>query len=778
MSIKDHDRKVLWARSGNRCAICRTILVAHATADDRESVVGEEAHIVAEAPGGPRHALLDPPEFDGYTNLVLLCRVDHKLVDDQRVTYSPDRLRQIKLSHESWVADTLSAATQTVAGVSELPRVRQGLVNRERELAALTELMEQAATEPGPSIALLTGMPGVGKSAVGAHWAVRNRERFQSGALFGDFGRHRRREGVRVSDILAGFLGDLGTPEQSIPPTFAGRQQMFRRLTASKRLLVYLDDVDHPAHVNAVLPAGSGSVVIVTSNYRLEQLLYEGAKPIPVDPMDGATSHRLLASMVGSDRIDAEPGAVAELIELCGGLPIALCVCGGTLAGSGRGRSVAWLVDGIRHSGRRVRALSRPGSLSAEAMFDFAYHRLPAPAAELYRNLGVNPGRDFTAPVAASLVNCSLADALRTLDLLHAAHLVETQSDGRFRLHDLIRDHAEGLGQNDESMPGREEAVRRVVEWYYAALRLADQALVPDRLRLSRGEHAPVADLPVFGTPQEATEWFIAERPNVIAVLHSAFDHEWDELVWQLAEASWLFYLNHKWYSEWVDTHTLAVTAACRAGNRAAEARMRAQLSRAYGEQGEVERATEEMRLAVAAADASRNSLLKASVTEFMGHLELDRANLDGALDAFMTARSIFEACGRTRGVALQNYHIGRALVRSGRYERALPPLTLALDVLASLGPDPTVGRVLMQRAESLRAVSRHSDARLDISRALMVARRFGIRFDEARAYEILAAVAEEEDRPDEARDHRQSAYRLYKEIGHPRADDVFQLLN
>jgi hypothetical protein len=108
MTISDHDRKILWGSSGLRCAICNRRLVVEATATDRDSIVGEECHIVARSPGGPRAGHLPPEEVDCHTNLILLCRNDHRMVDDQPGTYTSDVLRAKKAEHEAWVAQRLN----------------------------------------------------------------------------------------------------------------------------------------------------------------------------------------------------------------------------------------------------------------------------------------------------------------------------------------------------------------------------------------------------------------------------------------------------------------------------------------------------------------------------------------------------------------------------------------------------------------------------------------------------------------------------------------------
>ncbi|WP_350339187.1 HNH endonuclease [Geomonas sp. Red32] len=99
---------MLWGRSGNLCAICRQRLVVDETELDSESVVGDECHIISGAPNGPRHEPTFPAdEIDDISNLLLLCRVHHKMVDDQFETYSAELLRNIKASHEKWVESKL-----------------------------------------------------------------------------------------------------------------------------------------------------------------------------------------------------------------------------------------------------------------------------------------------------------------------------------------------------------------------------------------------------------------------------------------------------------------------------------------------------------------------------------------------------------------------------------------------------------------------------------------------------------------------------------------------
>jgi len=114
MAITDKTRKMLWGRSGNRCAICKHELVVSATASDDESIVGDECHIISSRSTGPRYDDSFPSEkLDTYQNLILLCRVHHKMVDDQDESYTADILRQMKVNHEMWVSHRLMDTPKT-----------------------------------------------------------------------------------------------------------------------------------------------------------------------------------------------------------------------------------------------------------------------------------------------------------------------------------------------------------------------------------------------------------------------------------------------------------------------------------------------------------------------------------------------------------------------------------------------------------------------------------------------------------------------------------------
>jgi hypothetical protein len=142
MTITDKARKLLWGGSGSRCAFCKQELVMEGTPRDDESIVGDECHIVSGEPNGPRYSPDFPSdELDSYPNLVLLCRVHHKVIDDQPETFTADFLRRLKEDHARWVSESLDAAASSTAEsadplIAAFQKVKSAMPDLVREMRA------------------------------------------------------------------------------------------------------------------------------------------------------------------------------------------------------------------------------------------------------------------------------------------------------------------------------------------------------------------------------------------------------------------------------------------------------------------------------------------------------------------------------------------------------------------------------------------------------------------------------------------------------------------
>ncbi|MDH5414910.1 MAG: hypothetical protein OEW87_12285 [Flavobacteriaceae bacterium] len=103
-NISNRDLKILLANSGRHCPRCKEELVVNGTPHDRESLIGEIAHIKGDKPSAPRYdSKMSERERNSHKNLIFVCRRCHKIIDDQPNTYTVERLQEIKAKHESWI---------------------------------------------------------------------------------------------------------------------------------------------------------------------------------------------------------------------------------------------------------------------------------------------------------------------------------------------------------------------------------------------------------------------------------------------------------------------------------------------------------------------------------------------------------------------------------------------------------------------------------------------------------------------------------------------------
>lgn len=147
MAIKEPDVKLLWGRSGNRCAICRIELSLDAERSSASFPLGEQAHIVAREPKGPRgQSSLRPEERNSYHNLILLCPTHHTIIDKAEVDYTVDKLHNIKARHELWVSTTLSEGDERSSSADRLASAQVSIKNQDYT-ESLHHLRQAAAKE-------------------------------------------------------------------------------------------------------------------------------------------------------------------------------------------------------------------------------------------------------------------------------------------------------------------------------------------------------------------------------------------------------------------------------------------------------------------------------------------------------------------------------------------------------------------------------------------------------------------------------------------------------
>ncbi|WP_420443414.1 NB-ARC domain-containing protein [Candidatus Poriferisodalis sp.] len=657
-----------------------------------------------------------------------------------------------------------------------LPPAPSRFVNRRGELARLDGVLEHAQRNQGTVVAVVSGMPGVGKSALASRWANSVRQEFPEGALYADFAPRQGATRPDPSDVVAGLLRDLGVPPDAVPDSFEERCRHYRRLTDDRRLLMLADNVDEPAQVQAAKPSGPGSLVVAVSTSQLRDLVFGGAHPVRVEPLPRTEAVALVRDRLVADRPMPSDDVTAQLIELCAGLPLALNVCTSQLVLRPE-LAAEDLIDEISSAADRLQAIPAGHGHSVEATFEAAYAALPADARHLYRRLGCHPGTSLGAPIVAVAAECTFADAVERLEALRERHLINAEPGGRFAIHPLVHSHMILAARRDDEPHVHRRIAGAVVDWYLGALHRADRAMVRERLRLSQRWIGVPPAAPEFGSQQSALKWFDEERRNVLAAMQLAVDHGLHRDAWDFAEALWPLIQARRCYSEWMDADTMGIEAAVADGEPAAEARLRSHLARAHAELGDHERARSELRSADLAARRSGHAALVASVTEFAGVCALIEHHWSDALDALESTRQQMEALQNRRGVALADYLRGKALIGLGQPQDALEALDAASPPLTVLGDTISLAKVRRCRAEALLALDDRGAAHTELAAAERVMNGLRLDFDLARLHELWAELLQREGRQAAAAERLHKSHRCYTRIGHPEAERLEQRL-
>ncbi|MGW4404716.1 BTAD domain-containing putative transcriptional regulator [Nonomuraea sp. NPDC004702] len=395
---------------------------------------------------------------------------------------------------------------------AELPADVTGFVGRERDLALLRRYACAAGT---PSVTTVTGAAGAGKTALAVRFSHLVAEEFPDGQLYVDLRGHAPRPPMPPMEALVRMLGSLGVPPERIPEEQEAAASLYRSRLSGRRMLVLLDDARTAEQVRPLLPGAPGCLVLVTSRNALAGLaVSHGARDLSLGVLDRDNSVRLLASMVGDQRLSAEPEAAEQIVRLCGRLPLALRVAAATLATRPR-RSLGEYAAAL--SARGLDLLRIDGDVAVRAAFELSYAGLPEAERRLFRLLGLIRGPDITAPAAACLADVETAEAEQLLDRLAAAHLIEEHRPYRYTCHDLLRQYAGELTLRDDAPATGVQALERLGDWYLAEAVAAAESAYPSITRL------PLPVTSGLRPRAEAMAWLSAEQANLVAfALHAA----------------------------------------------------------------------------------------------------------------------------------------------------------------------------------------------------------------------------------------------------------------
>ena len=392
----------------------------------------------------------------------------------------------------------------------QLPPAPGDFVGRER----LRERLRLALRPSGGAVALalLSGIGGVGKTALALRVAHGIRRDYPDGQLYVDL----RGDGGRPADpaeVLVDFLLALGMPAAEIPATPTARAGAYRTLTADRRILVLLDNASDTAQVTPLLPGTPGNAALITTRHR--SLVPPGATRFEVPVPDQQEAVDMLGRFTSDAEIAAAPELARELVHACGQLPLALRIIGARAAAR-PGRGLGAQLLRLRAEEHQLDEL-RAGGMSVEATFQVGYRALAPAQARAMRLCALLDAADFPVAVAAVLLDQPEPETEEQLEHLVEAGLLEPHSADRYRFHDLVRAFAARRAEREDPVTDREAALVRLAMFLHATLL---QAMSATEQAGSLSVHlfpVPLTGLR-FADAEEARAWLLAEHTLLVSV--------------------------------------------------------------------------------------------------------------------------------------------------------------------------------------------------------------------------------------------------------------------
>lgn len=623
-------------------------------------------------------------------------------------------------------------AAPPAARPSQLPSDIADFTGRAAEIDQLS----RALAEPTGAVRVcaISGQPGSGKSTLAAHVAHAVREHFPDGRLYAALrGVHPHR--ADPAEVLAGFLRAFGVPEQGIPADLEERAQLYRTLLADRRVLVVLDDAADERQVRPLLPGDPACAVLVTSRERLGAL--SGAAQLDLRVMPDGDALALLDRLVGHDRVAAEAEAAREIVRLCGQLPLAVRIAGARLAARPQWR-LSRLAERLGVQRRVLQELTL-GDLEVRGSLALSYAGLADRERAALRGLGLLDVSGFGGWLVAPLLDCSAEEAEEVVERLVDAQLVDLSGeDGgalRYRVHDLTRAFARERGEAEET-PERVRALcARAARTWLGLVEAAGPA--PERVEVPHLDREVVDEL-----LSDPDAWFDAEQAALVGVVERLSELDLTELATRLAAAlSASRFSVRNLFHQWWRTHSAALAAARRAGDRAGEARLLAGLGWLRYEQDRFSEAESYYEQALAAYRQGGDErgeatalLALSTVQREQGMLAAARASLDRALPRL-------RALDEPRLVAEAVHGLGRVLTEQGDLAGALRAGEQTLAAHRRVGDVRGEAIALRSIGIALRAAGRLDEAARACERAVELLRGRGERLITAYAVQSLAKV-------------------------------------
>jgi DNA-binding SARP family transcriptional activator/tetratricopeptide (TPR) repeat protein len=561
----------------------------------------------------------------------------------------------------------------------QLPQAVPGFVGRAEALAELDRFAEPQVG--GPNVIVITGMPGLGKTALAVHWSRSRLDRFPDGQLYLDAGAFGPGLPVDPKEALARFLHALGVPADRIPEDAEERRHRFNEMLDGRRLLVVLDNVAESAQARLLIPSAATCRTIVTSRQRLPSLtIQDGVHNLAGTPLSEAEATELLTRIVGEPRAASEQDAMRQLVAIAGGLPLALRVVGEHIAVRPRAR-LADLVDELREE--LLWADSEDGDLNT--VFGWSYRSLMPGDAALFRRLALHPGLRISLDAAATMAGGDRRETERGLNRLARASLIDHDTARHYRLHDLLRQFAGTRGMAED--PAAETAAVRVTitTWFLRSAANAAALLAP--------QLSPVPDLAAappyvmeFAGESAALEWCQEERENLGAAARYAAQHGLHRLAWQIPAAIHDIFTRTGRYDDLIRLNEIAVESARIDGHIYGEVANLSNLGYALCATHQYSRAIAPLTEAYARAPETADPMTRPVCAHNLGTAYLSIGDTRRAIELFDESRAGSQRLGNDYGESATLHRLGDAYRREGRPELALAAYQEALVIREKIG--------------------------------------------------------------------------------------------
>ena len=468
-----------------------------------------------------------------------------------------------------------------------------------------------------------------------------------------------------------------------------------------------------------------------------------------------------------------EQPAADELVALCARLPLALNVAAARAA-SHPAMSLRELCAGLREARQRLEMLSaEPGHADLGAVFSWSYDALSAPAARLFRLLGIHPGPDIGLPAAASLAALDLDQARQALAELAGANLVTEHALGRYALHDLLRAYAAGQAHAHDCADERHAALCRVLDHYLHTATHSAMLLLRSREPFALAPPSPGTRPERLGDHRKALAWFGAEHEVLLAAVTLAAETGEDSHAWQLPRAMMPYLCRRGYVHELVTVMSSALAAATRLDDALGQAVSLRGLGNWCAIAGNYDQGRAHLERCLPLYQRLGDRKGEGMARQGLAKLAEVQGRFADALGHSEQALGLFQVVGDEAGEAEMLGTVGWFHALLGDYERARSFCEQSLALSVKLGGCPFEYNVWDTLGYTEHHLGGFARAAEHFEVALGLCRDHGNRYIEA---EILTHAGDARralgEVPQARRDWRQ-ALAIYDEIQHPDAGKV-----